>query len=136
MKLAQHIACAILTITLGLISHNSIATEKTRSLYSAPLFLFTNAYIDCSIVNTSNIQRSVKTEIFHSVSELTGEVELIEYDEIVLPPGTARSVGAGCLDNCGWVYCKFTVQGGKRAYRASACLGSPEVGISTCITAE
>ena len=71
-----------------------------------------------------------------SVNELTGQVDMIDYDEIVLMPGSARDVSASCLENCGLVYCKFTVEGSKRAYRASACLQQPDSGALACVTAE
>ena len=140
MKLNKNIASVIIASSFGMTSLSSTANAHSSSLFSAPLPLYTDQYISCLIVNTSTRERRVETEILLSVNELTGEVDTIDSDEIMLMPGSAREVAASCLDNCGLVYCKFTVQGSKRAYQASACLQQPDSeagsGSLTCITAE
>ena len=137
MKLSQNIAFTIIVCSFGMISLSYTANAQSSSLFSAPLPLYTDQSISCLIVNTSTRERRVETEILLSVNELTGEVDSIDYDEIVLMPGSARKVSAGCSDNyCGLAYCKFTVQGSKRSYRASVCLQPPDSGALTCVTAE
>ena len=136
MELTKNIAFALIAGSFGMTSLISTAYAQARSLYSAPLPLYTDHTISCLIVNTSSRERKVGTAIMLSVNELTGQVDMIDYDEIVLMPGSARDVSAGCLENCGLVYCKFTVEGSKRAFRASACLQQPNSGALTCVTAE
>lgn len=86
------------------------------------------------VVNTSTRDRQVVTEIFRDNE--TGELETIEYDDVLLKPGRSRQVSAGCFGGCGIVYCKFSVQGSKRLFRASACMVEADTAEITCVMAE
>jgi hypothetical protein len=86
-------------------------------LFSAPLKSEGDNLFDCRIVNVGSSTRTVTIEIFEENGTFVTD------KTTTLGPGQGDDRGTSVNGN---FYCKFTVQGGKTQYRASASVRGPD----------
>lgn len=113
---------------------SSSSAWKNTVLFTPPLFPLGDQQLMCEIVNVSNRNRIVRVAAFGSGGNLIEET-----DDITLASGETTSISVIDMRDDNPRYCRFTVQGLTRHFRASVLVfgtsGPENPGVQAALSA-
>ena len=113
----------MLTAALALLAAPTVhAAQKVMA--SAPAYRLTNGEIYCDILNLNPIPETVNIEILGYAGNI-----VLSSGPVTLPPNTGTFLGDTSSNSGAW--CKFTVDGSPKKYRATAIYDNPSPGMYT-----
>ena len=100
---------------------------EAADLFTSPLFVAANDRLECLIANVGAATRNIRIQVKNNDGS-----SLADTGSFPLPGGGFVGDGGTTTGGSG-IYCQFTVEGSKHAYRASATIrlnGSNETSLS------